>query len=114
MALRVLLCGGITAFLVIGVVRCAALDRSAEYRGNRVYWRGRVYTPANTPWFAEEKTVAKTADGKWRVNGAAGDEARRLIVLRSFLDQDLFVDESYIIPTTGAGGGGLCRCADED
>lgn len=102
LALRVLLCGGIAAFLVIGVARCAALDRSAEYRGNRVYWRGRVYTLANASWFAEEETVAKTADGKWKVNGVAGDAERRLIVLRSFLDQYLFVDETYIIPTAGA------------
>lgn len=102
LALRLLLCGGIAAAFVIGVARCATLDRSAEYRGNRVIWQGRVYAPADAAWFAEGETIAKTADGKWRLNAVAGDETHRLIVLRSFLDQYLFVDETYAIPESGA------------
>ncbi len=101
LTLRLLLCGGIAAFLALGTARCATLDRSAEYRGNRVYWQGRVYTPADTSWFAEKETIAKTADGRWRLNAVAGDETHRLIVLRSFLDQYLFADETYVIPESG-------------
>ena len=76
-------------------------DRSAEYAGNRLYWKGRVYVSVAACDLTEGRGLAKTRDGTWTVHAVKEDPTHTFVVLRSFLDQYLFVAEDYTIPIGG-------------
>lgn len=62
-------------------------------------YRGFVYIPCSGE-YTEGKTIAKTKDG-WSINKVQEDDSYAFIVLRSFLDQYLYVREDYVIPQSG-------------
>ena len=74
-------------------------DRSAEWHGSSLDWNGCIYVPCHGEYH-EGKTIAKTKDG-WEVNEVKEDDSHTFIVVRSFLDQYLYVKEDYVIPTQG-------------
>lgn len=74
-------------------------DHSAQWRGQDIYWNDCIYIPC-TGEYHEGKTVAKTSDG-WQINGVKEDNSHTFIVVRSFLDQYLYVRKDYKIPTYG-------------
>lgn len=74
-------------------------DYSAEQRGDYLYWDGAVYTYSSGA-YREGKTIAKTRD-KAQVNQVEEDPSHTFVVLRSFLDQSLYVREDYPVPDSG-------------
>ena len=76
------------------------LDYSAEYNGERIHWNGAVYVPCAGE-FTEGRTIAKTSDGTWRLDSVAEDDSHTFVVLRSFLDEYLYVREDYVVPKSG-------------
>lgn len=98
------------SLLVIGCVAVAVsllfisgifvLDYSVEYKGERIHWSGAVYVPCAGE-YTEGKTIAKTFDGKWQLNSVVEDDSHTFVVIRSFLDQYLYVREDYFIPKSG-------------
>ena len=104
------------AVLTVGVVRLIVFDRSAVLEGDRILWKGRVYVPASGE-YSEGRPIAKTSDGSWKLDEVKEDPSHTFIVLRSFLDQYLYVDEAYEIPRSGritavCVGYGMNRTAD--
>ena len=77
------------------------LDRSAEYYGETLVWKGKTYVPCGAAYTESDKTVAKTKDGGFSIKEVEEDESHTFVVVRSFLDQYLYVDESYNIPNSG-------------
>lgn len=78
-----------------------AYDRTAIYKGNVLEWKGVTYIETSGIYI-EGKTIAKTKDGSWHINEVKEDKTHTFIVLRSFLDQYLYVREDYKIPTSGS------------
>lgn len=74
-------------------------DYSAEQRGDYLYWNNAVYTYSSGA-YREGKTIAKTRD-KAQVNQVEEDPSHTFVVLRSFLDQSLYVREDYPVPDSG-------------
>lgn len=70
------------------------LDHSGERKGEYLYWNDARYVMCSGE-YKEGKTIAKTKDG-FRINEVEGDEDHTYVVLRSFLDQQLYVkDDTY-------------------
>ncbi len=88
------------AVLAAGLVRLIVFDRSAVLEEDRILWKGRVYVPA-VGEYSEGRTIARTSDGSWKLDEVKEDPSHTFIVLRSFLDQYLYVDEAYEIPRSG-------------
>lgn len=79
-------------------------DNSAVYCGEEggLLWRGRRYVSIGNPGnYSEGKRIAKTVDGDWDINEVEEDDSHIFIVLRSFLDQYLYVAEDYEFQTEG-------------
>lgn len=74
--------------------------RSAQVYSNSVIWNGNTYTPISGE-YTEGRTIAKAKDGDWVINAVKQDPTHAFIVARSFLDNYLFVADSYTVPTTG-------------
>lgn len=77
------------------------LDHSAERFAESLEWNNCRYVQARGKYSEEGKTIAKTSDGDWRINEVEKDDSHTFVVVRSFLDQYLFVREDYVIPTSG-------------
>lgn len=75
------------------------LDHSGERRGEDIYWDDVCYVPCDGQ-YTEDKTLAKTKDGE-QINEVKEDESHTFVVVRSFLDNQLFVREDYTIPSSG-------------
>ena len=76
------------------------LDRSGVHNGeNELYWNGKHYIACGGQ-YEFEKRIAKTTDGL-NINSIKGDPDRNFVVLSSFLDSYLLVDEGYDIPQSG-------------
>lgn len=79
-------------------------DNSAVYRGEEggLIWRGRSYVSMGNPCnYTEGKRIAKTEDGSFNIKEVVQDDSHTFIVLRSFLDQRLYVAEDYEFQTEG-------------
>jgi len=63
-------------------------------------WRGVNYKETSGR-HKEGKTIARTKDNKSEVNEVVGDPEHIFVVVRSFLDNHLYVNENYEIPTNG-------------
>lgn len=87
----------IAAALVFSGV--AVLDCSAQYRGDRIYWNDAVYVPCSGEYH-EGRAIAATSDG-WKIHEVEEDSTHTFIVVRSFLDQALYVREDYDISEDG-------------
>lgn len=59
-------------------------------------WKGAQYVLSSGE-YTEGKTIAKTKDGS-QINEIEEDETHSFLVMRSFLDQDLYVREDYKVP----------------
>lgn len=95
----------IFAIIIIAIFAAAAVnyfsvDRTATYAGNKLEWKGVSYIEISGE-YSEEKTIAKTKDGRWDINEVKEDETHTFVVARSFLDQYLLVREDYKIPKNG-------------
>ena len=86
--------------LFVFVSNLIVLDRSAEFVHGGLQWKNAVYIPCSGE-YTEVKTIAKTSDGKWNINSVKEDNSHTFVVVRSFLDQQLFVREDYVIPRDG-------------
>lgn len=93
---------GVIAILVIVVLiwlfatGILGLDHSGERRGDDLYWNDVRYVMCSGYGeYKEGKTIAKTSDG-FRINEVEGDKDHTYVVLRSFLDQQLYVKEEYL------------------
>lgn len=77
-------------------------DHSAEWRGqDTIYWDGSYYDYCGAPCeYREGKTIAKTSDCDWDINEVEGDPSHTYIVVRSFLDQYLFVKRDVFAAST--------------
>lgn len=75
-------------------------DRSAKFGVGGLTWNGKSYSPASGD-YTEGRTIAKTEDGSWDINEVKEDPSYTFVVVRSFLDQRLFVADDYDIPTSG-------------
>ncbi len=84
----------------ISIPKLLVTDRSAVSYGNGIIWNDVKYIPTSAGGYHEKKTVAKTSDG-WNVVEIKEDPSHTFIVQRSFLDNYLLVDESYVIPKSG-------------
>ena len=87
-------------FLIAIISRYYSIDRTAIYKGNKLEWKGVTYIETSGN-YSEGNTVAKTKEGNWDINEVKEDETHTFIVIRSFLDQYLFVREDYKIPKSG-------------
>lgn len=74
-------------------------DYSAEIKGESLLWNGKTYSPVGGE-YTEGKTIAKSKDG-WDINEVKEDPTHNFVVVRSFLDNYLYVSDDYSIPTNG-------------
>ena len=75
------------------------LDQSAEVRGESLFFKGQEYILTDGT-YSEGKKIAKTKDGR-DINEVREDDTHTFIVLRSFLDESLYVKKDFHIPTKG-------------
>ena len=75
-------------------------DHSADVRTELMYWRGKTYVLASGE-YSEGKRIAKSTDGSWDINEVKEDPSHTFVVVRSFLDDTLYVADDYAIPETG-------------
>lgn len=74
-------------------------DHSGIRYADSFQWKGNHYVLASGRYH-EGKTIAKTNAGD-QINEVEGDKSHTFLVLRDFLDDDLYVREDYEIPTSG-------------
>ena len=90
--------------LVLTVNGVIVTDYSAHIVGESVEWNNRTYHPC-VGYYSEGDTIAIAASdaggGKWSLNEVEEDPSHTFIVLRSFLDQRLYVADDYTIPKEG-------------
>lgn len=87
------------AVLVLSGVYYFSVDRSAEFNGEEVYFNGNTYVMCYGE-YSEGKRIAKTKNG-WDIHEVEEDSTHNFIVARQFLDQHLYVNEDYVVPTDG-------------
>lgn len=75
-------------------------DHSARLGTEAMFWNGEKYSII-TGEYTEGKTIAKSEDGAWRINEVEEDPTHKFLVARAFLDQALYVAESYDVPESG-------------
>ncbi len=75
-------------------------DHSAKFGLESLVWNDRIYKSASGE-YTEGRTIAKTEDRKWDINEVKEDPSHKFVVVRSFLDEYLYVAEDYVIPTSG-------------
>ncbi len=97
---------GLIVFLVFGLLFVLVLngilvfDYSAVLNSEELYWNGNAYISCSGI-YSEGKTIAKTADGQWAINEIDEDPSHTFVVVRSFLDDSLYVRKDYQVPQSG-------------
>lgn len=93
----VLLVGG--ALFGSGIL---VLDYSVKDNGveNGIEWKNTNYVQCSGR-YSEGKTLAKTSDGRTRLDVVKEDPSHTFVVMRSFLDNFLYVRKDYVIPQSG-------------
>lgn len=91
---------GLISIVLVFVSGGLVLDHSAIMRAETLYWKDTVYVGC-TGRYNEGKTIAKSSDGD-EINLVNNDKSHTFVVVRSFLDDGLYVREDYMIPTSGA------------
>lgn len=97
-AIVVILIGGFVV-MVLQSLGFFVTDRSVEVYLEEMVWNGREYTGASGE-YSEGKTIARSKDG-WNLNEVKEDPSHNFVVIRSFLDQYLYVASDYTIPKSG-------------
>ncbi len=97
-AIVVILIGGFVV-MVLQSLGFFVTDRSVEVYLEEMVWNGREYTEASGE-YSEGKTIARSKDG-WNLNEVKEDPSHNFVVIRSFLDQYLYVASDYTIPKSG-------------
>lgn len=99
---RKFLMGVLTVVVIVLIFRILFVvsDNTAELKGQYLYWNNSVYKETSGA-YQEGKTIARTTDKKWSINEVKDDKTHTFVVLRSFLDQYLYVKEDYKIPQNG-------------
>ena len=96
--LLVLIAIGLFFTLILsGVI---VFDNSAVLNSEELYWNDNTYISCSGI-YSEGKTIAKTADGQWDINEIKEDPSRMFVVVRSFLDESLYVRKDYQISQSG-------------
>jgi hypothetical protein len=93
----------VVSTIIFGIyfyINHSAIENSAEFKGQYLYWNNCVYKEASGD-YKEGNTIAKTKDGKWSINEVNGDTLHSYVVARSFFDQYLYVREDYEVPKRG-------------
>ena len=73
----------------------------AMYAEGGMHWQGRVYQKVgSTSGYTEGRTLAKSENG-WKLNEVREDPSHNIVIVRSFLDQYLYVAEGHEIPADG-------------
>jgi len=73
----------------------------AVYAEGGMRWQGRVYQKVgSTSGYTEGRTLAKSENG-WKLNEVREDPSHNIVIVRSFLDQYLYVAEGHEIPADG-------------
>ena len=108
--------------LCIYTMFAGPFDRSAVMIGSeRVSWKGAIYVLC-VGEYSEGKTIALTRRESFcgdvnEIKSVKEDNTHTFIVVRSFLDQNLFVREDYVIPKEGeitAAVWGRVKIADKE
>ena len=74
-------------------------DYSVRVGVEGMTWNGRSYSSVPGQ-YSEGKRIAKSKNG-WNLNEVKEDPSHTFVVVRSFLDQSLYVANDYIIPQSG-------------
>lgn len=90
---------GVSLFYWLLFDGAIVFDHSGIRYADSFQWRGNHYVLASGRYH-EGKTIAKTDAGD-QINEVEGDKSHTFLVLRDFLDDDLYVREDYEIPTSG-------------
>ena len=97
---------GLLVLIVIGLF-CALIfggvivfDHSAVLNSEELRWNGNTYISCSG-MYSEGKTIAKTSDGIYEINEVKEDPSHTFVVVRSFLDDSLYVRKDYHIPKSG-------------
>lgn len=75
-------------------------DYSVVLSTEELYWNGNTYISCSGK-YSEGKTIAKTSDGKWNIAEVKEDPSHTFVVVRSFVDDTLYVRKDYKIPRSG-------------
>lgn len=76
------------------------MDRSAIVGVEGLIWQEQQYKPISGPYTAG-KVIAKSQDGSWDIHEIAEDPSHTFVVAFAFLEQKLYVLETYDIPQSG-------------
>ena len=99
---------GLCVFLILITIRIFGmlwysgvfvLDRSAIVHVEGMRWNGKDYSRTGGK-YTEGRTIAKSDNG-WKINEIKEDPSHTFVVVRSFLDQYLYVADDYEVPTDG-------------
>ena len=75
------------------------LIRTADANLQHTTWNGKEYSPIGGKC-TEGRTIARGQDS-WVIDAVKEDPTHTFIVVRSFLDDHLFVADDYTVPTAG-------------
>ncbi len=101
-----IICLSILFVIVIGIIGLLwyngafITDRSAKVGNEGMIWNNKSYSTINGE-YTEERTIAKSEDGSWKINEVKEDPSHTFVVARSFLDNYLYVSDDYVVPTSG-------------
>lgn len=99
---------GLCVFLTLIIIRIFGMlwysgvfvsDRSAIVHVEGMKWNGKDYSRIGGE-YTEGRTIAKSDNG-WKINEIKEDPSHTFVVVRSFLDQYLYVADDYEIQTNG-------------
>ena len=95
------------ALVIVGVAIYVMWDRgvfitdnSAAVGGEWMTWNGKTYVQISGE-YSGGRAIAKTKDGNTMIHEVKGDPSHTFMVASSFLNQRLYVLESYQIPQSG-------------
>ncbi|MBE6960168.1 MAG: hypothetical protein E7448_05555 [Ruminococcaceae bacterium] len=97
-ALALVIAGG--AIYVMWDLGVFITDDSAAVYVEFMEWNGKRYVEISGR-YSEGRAIAKTKDGNAKINEVEEDPSHTFVVVRSFLDDQLYVLKSYHIPQSG-------------
>lgn len=93
------LCVFLGIFVLLWGSGFIVFDNSAIVYAESLIWNEKNYV-ATGGEYTEGRTIAKSKDG-WSINEVEEDPSHTFVVVRSFIDQYLYVADDYTIPTSG-------------
>lgn len=86
--------------LILWKCNVFVFDRSVIVGVEGMIWKGQSYSVVYGG-YTEGRTIAKSEDGGWKLKEVKEDPSHTFVVVRSFLDQWLYVSDDYTIPKSG-------------